>query len=486
MTETMFESMAERLKTDISKEIAYAYMAFVPYDTQRVISKMKRNIHLSDRKFLEQDLRDSVGNNLIFPYDVLNSKLEKHISDFYAEFTLSQKTLKKLLSYGERGESFKTEFAERLKQAKEDAISSIRHEMNLQMMQSKNAKSVVEHIQKILTKRLSSLKNVLKSSAGQMRQYMVLWDYQDKGYTHYRIRTNGDNCEDCSGLDGKVFPIYKAESSKNLAPFHPNCDCCVEILDKKGNAVSDVKRENESKSDTDPLNYLQTSLKQIILGNFAEDSNLLGTLGQVALGFLGLDLPADIRDITYDITNFENSYEHIRQTLFDSLAVFPIVGGAKYIDEAGNVLKPAAKIGDDAAETVKDIGSANSANKNLTKDVGAVVDNYLKNNVNPHFRKNVKEAFESDAKVTVLKQDTIVYRYHGGVSSSNGHWYTPNQTSNPASDLALPPGNTYRHKDIFIVPKGTTILEGTVAPNFGQSGGGYQFYISDPTKLIKK
>ncbi len=353
MTETMFESMAERLKTDISKEIAYAYMAFVPYDTQRVISKMKRNIHLSDRKFLEQDLRDSVGNNLIFPYDVLNSKLEKHISDFYAEFTLSQKTLKKLLSYGERGESFKTEFAERLKQAKEDAISSIRHEMNLQMMQSKNAKSVVEHIQKILTKRLSSLKNVLKSSAGQMRQYMVLWDYQDKGYTHYRIRTNGDNCEDCSGLDGKVFPIYKAESSKNLAPFHPNCDCCVEILDKKGNAVSDVKRENESKSDTDPLNYLQTSLKQIILGNFAEDSNLLGTLGQVALGFLGLDLPADIRDITYDITNFENSYEHIRQTLFDSLAVFPIVGGIKYIDEAGGTLKSAAKLEDEAAETVK-------------------------------------------------------------------------------------------------------------------------------------
>ena len=162
-------------------------------------------------------------------------------------------------------------------------------------------------------------------------------------------------------------------------------------------------------------------------------------------------------------------------------------GGVKYIDETRDFLKLAANIGDDAAETAKGIGRiANSVNKNLTKDAGDAVDNYLKNNVSPHFRKNVKEAFESDAKVTVLKQDTIVYRYHGGASSSNGHWYTPNQTSNPASDLALPPGNTYRHKDIFIVPKGTTILEGTVAPNFGQSGGGYQFYISDPTKLIKK
>ncbi len=58
-------------------------------------------------------------------------------------------------------------------------------------------------------------------------------------------------------------------------------------------------------------------------------------------GFLGLDLPADIRDILYDITRFELSPEHTVQTLFDALAVLPIVGGIKYIDEAGDALKRA-------------------------------------------------------------------------------------------------------------------------------------------------
>ena len=35
MTENMFESMAESLKTDIAKEIAYSYVAFIPNDTKK-------------------------------------------------------------------------------------------------------------------------------------------------------------------------------------------------------------------------------------------------------------------------------------------------------------------------------------------------------------------------------------------------------------------------------------------------------------------
>ena len=112
------------------------------------------------------------------------------------------------------------------------------------------------------------------------------------------------------------------------------------------------------------------------------------------------------------------------------------------------------------------------------------IDKFIKNNVNPHFQENVKNAFCSDAKITILTQDKIVYRYHGGTSSGKSYWYTPNQTKNPASDLALPIGNTYQYMDTYIIPKGTTILEGTVAPNFEQPGGGYQIFVSDPSVLI--
>ena len=89
-----------------------------------------------------------------------------------------------------------------------------------------------------------------------------------------------------------------------------------------------------------------------------------------------------------------------------------------------------------------------------------------------------------DIRVTVLKQDMTVYRYHGGGSKGVSYWVTPNQTANPAADLAFPRGNTYQYMDTYVIPKGTTILEGTVAPNFGQPGGGYQYYVPNPSVLI--
>ncbi len=36
------------------------------------------------------------------------------------------------------------------------------------------------------------------------------------------------------------------------------------------------------------------------------------------------------------------------------------------------------------------------------------------------------------------------------------------------------------YKTYEISPGKFTIIEGTVVPNFGQPGGGYQFYVPDP------
>ena len=94
-------------------------------------------------------------------------------------------------------------------------------------------------------------------------------------------------------------------------------------------------------------------------------------------------------------------------------------------------------------------------------------------NVSP----SVRSAFGSDAKVTTLSQDTTVYRYYGEGSQASESWFTSNQTANPISELALPPGNTAQFMDTVVLPAGTRVFEGTVAPKFGQLGGGYQYYV---------
>ncbi len=181
---------------------------------------------------------------------------------------------------------------------------------------------------------------------------MLLWDYQDMGYTRYRLITNGDTCEDCTSLNGKIFSVDKAESGENFPPMHPNCDCTFEIVDEQGNSVVSNDERAEKEKD-DKLGYLNTSLKQIVLGNYTDDVTLLGTIGQMILGLIGVDLPADIRDLFYDVTNWENTKEHIFQTALDSIALVPLVGGIKYADEAAELIQTAAKHGDEAADAVK-------------------------------------------------------------------------------------------------------------------------------------
>ncbi len=233
-------------------------------------------------------------------------------------------------------------------------ISLVKHEMNLQMMQGNDTKSVVEHIQRILARRLSSLRGFLEDTAGQLEQYMVLWDYQDQGYTHYRLKTNGDNCKECNELHQKIFRIDEAVSGEKFVPLHPNCDCSVEVLDENNNVVVPPEEEKtENENDSDVLDYLQASLKQIVLGNYTDDVNLIGSLGQIILGFLGVDIVTDARDLLYDITNFEMSPGHMLQTLLDILAVVPVVGVVKYVDEGFDLTKSAIKYGDEATDAIK-------------------------------------------------------------------------------------------------------------------------------------
>ncbi len=350
MDERVFKSIAENFQKAVCDDIAYTYSVFVPRNTKNILSKMKSNISLQEERFLEPRLKKELGGKSVSPYDILIPKLKKHISDFYGEFRLSPSTLEKLSQYGERTEVFKKQFRENLEKLKATTTKTILGELELQIARGNDVKSVISHMRNILSNRITALRQALEQSAGQMKQYMILWDYQDKGFTDYRLRTNGDNCKSCTALEGKIFSISKAEVGINLAPLHPNCDCTAEIVDKQGNTVFALDKKAEvSKT----LEYLHTSLKQVVLGNFSEDTNLLGALGQIALGLAGLDLPADVRDLFYDITNWKTSPEHILQTLLDAAALLPVVGSLKYTDEAADLLKAAAKHGNEATDAAK-------------------------------------------------------------------------------------------------------------------------------------
>jgi hypothetical protein len=114
----------------------------------------------------------------------------------------------------------------------------------------------------------------------------------------------------------------------------------------------------EPESDSEALNYVKDSLEQVALGNYSDKVTLLGTGIQVATGFLGLDLPADIRDLSHDLTHWQWSWGHVGQTLLDGVGMLPVVGSIKYLDEAGALLKGAVKHVDETADMAKNAEKA--------------------------------------------------------------------------------------------------------------------------------
>ena len=78
---------------------------------------------------------------------------------------------------------------------------------------------------------------------------------------------------------------------------------------------------------------LQSALEQIVGGNYSDEVTITGTAGQIALSFSGVDVVTDVRDLTYDVTHWEWSWSHAGQTLVDLVAIVPVVGAVKNLDE---------------------------------------------------------------------------------------------------------------------------------------------------------
>lgn len=101
--------------------------------------------------------------------------------------------------------------------------------------------------------------------------------------------------------------------------------------------------------------YITKSGNQIVLGNYTDDVTLMGTGVQVATGIFGVDLPADLRDISADILNWKWTWGHAGQTALDAVGLLPLVGAIKNIDEAVDIIKGTSRVAEVTTDTGKKV-----------------------------------------------------------------------------------------------------------------------------------
>ncbi len=132
--------------------------------------------------------------------------------------------------------------------------------------------------------------------------------------------------------------------------------------------------------ETTEKSYIEKSINQVVLGNFTDDTTLLGIAAQVGIAFTGLDVVTDARDIAADVINWEWSWGHAGQTALDVVAFVPVVGVVKYGDEAWAVVKNAdglvtgAKSADSVLDGINDTAKGFRPVNNMTMKTNDALD----------------------------------------------------------------------------------------------------------------
>ena len=66
---------------------------------------------------------------------------------------------------------------------------------------------------------------IARTELNYVQNQSTLNRYKEMGVEKYKILSahDGRTCDKCADLDGKIFPIDKAEIGVNFPPFHPRC-----------------------------------------------------------------------------------------------------------------------------------------------------------------------------------------------------------------------------------------------------------------------
>ena len=129
------------------------------------------------------------------------------------------------------------------------------------------------------------------------------------------------------------------------------------------------------------LNYIKKSWNQVIYGNYTDDVTLLGTTTMIGLGLADYDLPMDIRDLYYDITHPEGTWECVGRGVIDTAALFPVVGMLKYTDEISTLVKNGDSIIYAGKQVVKHSDEIAEGAKNSSKLSGNIAKNLDTRNI---------------------------------------------------------------------------------------------------------
>lgn len=198
-----------------------------------------------------------------------------------------------------------------------ESINQVRNSLMPTLAQSGNVRNRLER----LASNCDGFRNKLNTMSGKMDEIIILYIAAENAI-----------------VDNAAIKSPEQQNSTGSSPFIPGLPPVEELL----------PGENLPKEDSEILDYFIRSLKQILLGNFTDDSTLLGIVGSVIVGCTPIGWIADLRDIAGDLYQFRDGVEteEVISLVVDVVALVPLCDLLKYSDECLGLTKYADEAGE--------------------------------------------------------------------------------------------------------------------------------------------
>ena len=356
-----------------------------------------------------------------------------------------------------------------------------------------SADQMAEELLVVFDKAAKKLAGDIDGAYMQASWYYLLHQFAKAGYREFRhvVEHKAGLCETCLSLSEQTFTLEELVQQELLPPLHPNCRCVIVPVYETGMDGNRTSGGFSSKTTNwyDGLLQIPTEAKALLNGFVSAQQERIGrgtlggfldwlTMGTISGFYDGLKTRTGAvfeNPSLYNITNWLTlgtadtvkgavapekplSLEH----WLDSIGVVSIALGAY---ELAQKYAPAA-IDDVAA--FENAAAQNAAEINLPEDALIVRDT-----------KYLDESGHGTKHIETLDTGVLIDRYGG----PGGDFTAPKGT--PYKMRSLP---YYKNQNVYHIYRVIKPIEnveaGTIAPAFGEPGGGIQYKLPAPIEKL--
>jgi hypothetical protein len=177
---------------------------------------------------------------------------------------------------------------------------------------------------------------------------------------------------------------------------------------------------SETKSGPSIVDAVMSALNQIFAGRYSNDTTLLGTAGEIAVGFVPVAGSVQSgRDLVYDLQYWDWSLGHAGQTALDVIGIIPFVGGLKKIGKLENLSDASRTVA--KATDVKRITNVTKQDSSIWKSF----DNIRGKDIKTSGSGNNKKYYSWDHTHNDIEVFDSTGKHLGSMNPTSGEMYKP-------------------------------------------------------------